>query len=94
MESTTFKDSKVIKELEKNYISIKVHPESKEKITWQGEEMTLEQFSAKMGVFSLPSMLFLNKDKEIVGSYLAYADGKMMYNLLTYISSGSREHVE
>jgi thioredoxin-related protein len=43
------------------------------------------------GVTGFPTMLFLSSKGEIIGSYSAYADPKLMVHLLTYISSGARE---
>ncbi len=94
LDNTTLKNPKVVKELKKNFLSIKVDTESGDTITWQGKKATLKDFSLSIGVFSLPTLLFLNQKHEIIGSYPNYADEVMMLNLLTYISSGSRERNE
>jgi thioredoxin-related protein len=94
LHNTTLKSPKVVKELNKSFISIKLDTESKDTITWQGKKTTGRDFTASLGIISLPTLLFLNHKLEIIGSYPNYADEIMMLNLLTYVSSGSRERNE
>ena len=94
LNNTTFKNPSVIEELNRNFISVRIDTESKEIISWKGEKISYNEFSAGMGVFSLPTFLFLDERCEIIGSYPYFADEEMMLNLLTYISSGSRQRNE
>ncbi|MFC1584934.1 thioredoxin family protein [Fibrobacterota bacterium] len=90
LDNTTLRDSSVVRELEDNFVSIKVNTESKEVIRWQGKPTTYSEFSTSMGVMGLPTLMFLNHKSEVIGSYPYFADENMMLKLLTYISSGSR----
>ncbi len=94
LDNTSFRDPKVIQEIQNNFVPIRVDVESKVPIMWQGKTMTTSDFGQKMGVTGLPSMAFLNHKEIMVGSYPAYADAELLYKLLTYISSGARERQE
>lgn len=94
MEKTTFKNSMVINELSKNFISIKLDADSKDSISWENQTVSVAQFSNQIGAVGLPFMLFLNNKREIIGSFPYFADEKTLLNLLTYISSGARERNE
>jgi thioredoxin-related protein len=94
LENTTLREPSVIRELSKNFISIKIDTESPQTLTWEGKLTTMQDFSRELGVSGLPTLVFLNHKQEIVGSYPSYADRELMLNLLAYISSGSREKQE
>jgi thioredoxin-related protein len=92
LNNTTFRAQPVINELGKNFQSVRVNAESPKAVMWKGKKLTERQVAGDVwGVTGYPTMLFLSPKGEIIGSYAAYADTKLMVNLLTYISSGARE---
>ncbi len=91
MDETTLVHKDVVKELKENFVVVKINTESKEKLYWDGRSISMETFSAMMGVESLPTMVFLNSKQEVVGSHASFVDAKTLLALLTYISSGARE---
>ncbi|MBF0430130.1 MAG: thioredoxin family protein [Fibrobacteria bacterium] len=94
MDNTTFKEPTILAELSKNYVSIKINTESSESITWQGKKISKKAFAGELGVYGLPTYIFMNAKAEIIGSYSAYADKDLMLNMLQYVSSGARERQE
>lgn len=91
MDKTTLKDPKILQELEKNFISVKLNTESKKPMNWKGQSMTENEFAELMGVSSLPTLLFLNPKAESIGHFVSYADPALFLSMLQYISSGARE---
>lgn len=92
LDQTTFRARPVIDELQKNFQSVRVNAESRSPVLWKGRKMSERQVAGDAwGVTDYPTMLFLSPKGEIIGSYSAYADPKLMVRLLTYISSGARE---
>jgi thioredoxin-related protein len=91
LERETLRANSVTKELERNFVSMKLNAESPEKVTWKGQTTTMMDLAANWGVTGYPTMLFLNSKGEIIGSFPSYADADLMVKLLTYISSGARE---
>ena len=91
LERETLRAQKVVAELDKHFVSMKLNAESEESITWKGKKMSKRELAASWGVEGYPTMLFLNSKGEIIGSFPSYAEADLMIKLLTYISSGARE---
>ncbi len=91
LDETTFKADRVITELDKNFVSIKLDADGKDPIAWKGEKMAERDLASLWGVDGLPTLIFLSPKGEVIGSFSSYADPKLMMQLLTYISSGARE---
>lgn len=91
LEATTYKAPPVIAELDKHFESVKLNAESDELVTWKGKKITARALTALWGVEGFPTLLFINRHGEIVGSFNSYVEPDMMVKLLTYISSGARE---
>lgn len=91
LDNTTLKHPAVLNELKKNFLSVKINTESSKSTIWKKDTLTYTQLAEKMGVSSLPMLMFINKKGEIIGHYSSYIDAKLFTSLLQYISSGSRE---
>ncbi len=95
MDQTTFKDSTVLKELNQNFISIKINVESEKQVQWNSETISQRELSDYLQIQQLPTILFgVSNDPnelEIIGSFSSFVDSQKMHDLLVYISSGSRE---
>ncbi len=94
LDQKTLRDNAVVKELKKNFVSVKLNAESESQVSWKGSKQSMRQLAGKWGVSGFPTLLFLNSKGEIIGSYPSYAEPDMMLKLLTYISSGARERNE
>lgn len=91
LESVTYKAPSVVSELDKNFESVKLNAESDEIVTWKGKKISSRSLALFWGVEGYPTLLFLNRKGEIVGSFNSYVEPDLMVKLLTYISSGARE---
>jgi thioredoxin-related protein len=91
LNAVTFKAAPVIAELDKNFESIRLNAESEAIVTWKGKQMSSRALATHWGVEGFPTLLFLNRKGEIVGSFASYVEPELMVKLLTYISSGARE---
>ena len=91
MEEVTFQDASVLKELKKDFVSIKLNAESETALKWQGQDYTQKSLADTWGVYSFPTLLFLKANGDIVGTFPSYAEPDLMQKLLRYISSGARE---
>ncbi|MCD6025057.1 MAG: Thioredoxin-related protein [Fibrobacteria bacterium] len=91
LNAVTFKSAPVIAELDKNFESVRLNAESDAIVTWKGKKMTSRALADHWGVEGFPTLLFLNRRGEIVGSFSSYVEPELMVKLLTYISSGARE---
>ena len=92
LNNTTFRAQPVINELSRNFQSVRVNAESPKPVVWKGKKMTEPQGAGDAWAEAgFPPLLFISGKGEIIGSYSAYADPKLMVSLLTYISSGARE---
>jgi thioredoxin-related protein len=91
LNAVTFKSAPVIAELDKNFESVRLNAESEALVTWKGKKMSSKALADHWGVEGFPTLLFLNRRGEIVGSFSSYVEPELMVKLLTYISSGARE---
>ncbi len=98
MQKETFTNTLVIKELNDNYYYIPFNAESKEPITFKGKTYNYKATNAKRGIHALaedigiylkrvkyPSLIVLNKNKEIVHSYRSKLRPKGLLRLLNDI---------
>jgi thioredoxin-related protein len=91
LNAVTFKSAPVVAELDKNFESVRLNAESEAIVTWKGKQITSRALATQWGVDGFPTLLFLNRKGEIVGSFASYVEPELMIKLLTYISSGARE---
>ena len=91
LNAVTFKAAPVVAELDKNFESVRLNAESDAIVTWKGKKMSSRALANHWGVEGFPTLLFLNRKGEIVGSFSSYVEPELMIKLLTYISSGARE---
>jgi thioredoxin-related protein len=91
LEAVTYKAAPVIAELDKHFESVRLNAEGEDFVTWKGKKISSRALATKFGVEGYPTLLFLNRKGEIVGSFSSYVEPELMVKLLTYISSGARE---
>ena len=91
LNAVTFKSAPVVAELDKNFESVRLNAESEAVVMWKGKKMSSRALATHWGVEGFPTLLFLNRKGEIVGSFASYVEPELMIKLLTYISSGARE---
>lgn len=87
LDATTYKDKRVYKYLNENFISIKVNAESNKKVTFDGKQMTERELAASFGVNSYPTMFFMLTEKEPIGNLPGYLAPDDFFIVANYVGS-------
>lgn len=87
LDATTYKDKRVYKYLNENFISIKVNAESDKKVTFDGKKMTERELAASFGVNSYPTMFFMLTEKEPIGNLPGYLSPDDFFVVANYVGS-------
>ena len=87
METETFTKPNIIGKLDADYIIARVYVDRSEKILFKGMNMSSEEFAGGMGVDSLPTLMFFDKNGEALTKIPGFLDEKAMLPILDYISS-------
>jgi thioredoxin-related protein len=89
MEKETFSDPEVLKELNKNYVAIRIHTDKKtgEKINFKKHSFTTEQFASGLGVQGLPTVVFMNSNQDIISKVPGYIKKDRFLPMLMYINN-------
>jgi thioredoxin-related protein len=87
MERETYGNSDVKKKLENDYIRVRLYTDKpgSDTITFRNESMSISQFSHSMGVKGLPTVLFIDKDENLITSIPGYIEKTVFLPLLDYI---------
>lgn len=99
MDRHAFKDEEVIQLLSENFYAVKMNAETKDKIVFEGEIFINDEIethrnpthqlakllaSRKNEAFSLPALILLNKDFEVIDRKFTYLTSNKMLELLKY----------
>jgi len=87
MEAETFTKPYIIDKLNADYIIARVHVDMPEKIQFKGMSMSSEEFASGMGIDSLPTLMFFDRNGEVLTKTPGFIDEKTMLPFLSYISS-------
>lgn len=88
MDETTMSDSKVMEKLSANFVRVRINtdrPEG-EPIVYKSRKMTAREFSAFMQVPGLPSLVFLDKDENVITLIPGFIEKDVFIPILNYIS--------
>ncbi len=87
MERETYGNSEVKKKLDRNYIRVRLHTDKpgSDTVTFQNESMSISQFSNYMGVQGLPTVLFIDKDENLITKIPGFVEKTVFLPLLDYI---------
>ncbi|MCL1910587.1 MAG: thioredoxin fold domain-containing protein [Leptospirales bacterium] len=87
METETFTKPNIIDKLNADYIIARVYVDRTEKIQFKELNMSSEEFASGMGIDSLPTLMFFDRNGEALTKVPGFLDEKTMLPLLGYISS-------
>ena len=87
MDKTIFSDGAVIKKLNSNYISIRIHTDKQqnEMLKFNGQSMTGQQLANTLQVAGLPTVVFMGKNEELITKIPGLVKKDMLLPLLDYI---------
>ncbi len=86
MDAKTYANEDVVKYLNKYYVAVKLNAESADKIMYNGDSMSKQEFSSAFGISGFPSTLFLTTDGKPITIYPGYAEPDMFKDVLRYIA--------
>jgi len=86
MDAKTYANGDVTEYLNKHYVAVKLNAESADKIVYNGESMSKQEFSTAFGISGFPSTLFLTPDGKPITIYPGYAEPDMFKDILRYIA--------
>jgi len=85
MDSDTFPDKEVQKELKRNFYFYKLNGESSDIVEYDGRKWTKAQLTKAFGIRGFPSTIFLNHDSKPITVLPGYVDAKTFASILRYI---------
>ena len=92
MEKTTYRDPKVVQELNEHFVLVKLNAESARVLTYKDEKSTEQRLSHEVfGVTGFPTTVFLRADGEIITPVSGYLPADRFYVVLTFIGTGAYE---
>ncbi len=86
MDKNTYADKNISAYLKKNFVIIKLNAEGTEKIMYEGQSMTPQEFAQGMGVDGYPATLFLKNDGKVITLLPGYSKPDQFIHVLTFIS--------
>ena len=95
MEATTYKDPRVITELNEHFVLVKLNAESDRPLTYKGEKTNEMRLSREVfGVTGYPTTVFLRSDGEVITPVSGYLAADKFRTVLTFIGTGAYENTK
>lgn len=88
MDKETFSDKEVVEIIKKDYIAIRLDTEKNEKVTYMGMTTTPNRFAAMLGVRGLPTVVFMDKEGNLIDKVPGFIKADIFVGILRYISEG------
>ncbi|MBS1912738.1 MAG: thioredoxin fold domain-containing protein [Bacteroidetes bacterium] len=88
MDRDTYKDSNVVGYMSSRFIPCKMNPEKSGKLTYDGKEYTLGEFSQALGVTGFPTTVIFDQKGKILTALPGYMAPKDFLPLLKYFGEG------
>lgn len=88
MDRETFSNEEVVKLLSRDFIAIRLDMEKSETITYSGKTVSLNTFASMLGVRGLPTVVFMDKDGDLIDKVPGYIKPDIFIGILRYISEG------
>jgi len=87
MEAEVFEDGEVADKLKKNYITVRIHTDTRpdETIQYKNHVLTKQEFAMMLGVQGLPTVVFMDRDGNMITMIPGFVNKGMFLSLLGYI---------
>jgi len=86
MDEKTFSHPSVASSLSKNYVCIRVDTMSGTTLNYKNHKLAPQEFAQIMGVSGLPTVLFMDKDENVITRIPGFIDKDVFLPLLGYIN--------
>jgi len=87
MHKEVFTDNEVFSLINRDFFAVKMDIESQDRIPVNGNMVSKMEYSKSIGIYGTPTILFLDRNEDIIGNFVGYSDSGEMVTLLTYIVS-------
>jgi thioredoxin-related protein len=87
MDVDVFQNGTVSAILARDFISIRINTEGSEKITFKGQTYSAQDFASLVGVSGLPTLLFIDKNGELITKLPGYVPVETLQPILGYMKS-------
>ncbi|MFH5831775.1 thioredoxin family protein [Halalkalibaculum sp. DA3122] len=94
MEREVFPQKAVQDSLHKYYYPVRLDVESKDRVTYNGTEMSEREFAGSIRVSGTPTFLFINGQGEILGKQPGFIPVDTFKSLLAYVGSDAYARVK
>lgn len=87
MEREVYPVADVVDIINKYFYAVMIDTESQEKLTFNGEEFTEQQFAAALRLYSLPTHFFVRSDGQVIAGQPGALPDDIFERLLAYVGS-------
>jgi thioredoxin-related protein len=92
MDKETFSDNEVAQLIRNKFIAIRIDTEKSEKINYKGMSTTTDKFAPMLGVSGLPTVVFMDKDGNLIDKVPGFVKADIFTGILRYINEGCYKH--
>ena len=89
MLTENFKDKRILKEIDKNFVYVDIYTENKGVIKFRDFKGSHKEFSKYLGAFVYPSTIFMDDKGEVVHRAIGYRNMDEYFSEMRYVSSQS-----
>lgn len=93
MEREVFPRKEIIESMEKYYYPVRVDIESDKKMEFNGEAITGSQFAQKYRVQGTPTIFFIDKEGQILGTQPGFIPAETFSILLSFVGSDAHQEI-
>ncbi len=95
MEATTYRDPRVVQELNRDFVLVRLNAESDREIHYRNESTTERELSRGVfGVSGYPTTIFLKPDGEIIAGQPGYLEAAVFHSILRYVGTGAYQKMK
>ncbi|HVP38126.1 MAG TPA: thioredoxin fold domain-containing protein [Candidatus Saccharimonadales bacterium] len=92
MDATTYKDPRVVEDLNQDFVLVKLNAESDRAVTYKKEALTEERLAREVfGVTGFPTTVFVRHDQEVISPLPGYVPAAEFHTILRFIGTGAYE---
>jgi thioredoxin-related protein len=85
MDKDLFRNREIVRTLNKKYIAIRINTQKNTPITFKGKVYSPQEFSRALGVSGLPTIVFMDKNGQLVTKIPGYIQKDVFIPLLSYM---------
>ncbi len=87
MERETYTNDRVQSAIDEHFFAVKINAESSEKVNYNGQEISMQDFAMNLGVTGFPTTIFLEDNGEPLGFQPGFIDAETLEKLLLFVGT-------